>query len=773
MNNHRYGYFLLTQLIFSINSVMATSIEPTYDWTGFYIGTKAGAVFSRFNTPTTTQAGPLLNSTQASSVNNAGKQSLNTNGFLGGIELGYNWQYKPFLFGFDTSFQSLSLNNLTNSGAIIDPINANDQFVITSYANNNWLFVAKPKLGIHHNQWSFFATGGLGLSLLKGDFLFSNSLGSLESKRANQWQAGYVVGAGIETGITSHLNLKTEYLYGNFNKVTAHSMNNYKTPTGQAFVNTVNLKENIITLGMNYHFNQNSLTIFNNSDLFNVANWEQEIGARFFVSSGTAGAPQPLLNTSNIGNTLASRLTFSSLTSISEEIFARIDHQSGLFVKGYLGSGSVLNGSLNDEDFPAAYAYSNTLSSAIGNLSYATIDTGYSFLKQSSAKVGAFAGYNYYAQNINIYGCKQLAGDIICVPPSNLANFIALSEYDTFNSLRLGLSSQLPISKPLTLTSEAAYIPVVVFDGLDMHNARQLVGPEHSSHGDGAMLETILNYQLNDTWSAGLGGRYWMWNMQKGSIIFDFLGDPQTIVEPARFNTNRYGGFLQLNYKHANQNNFDTKETMNWNGLFLGGDLGGAFGTSNWNDPFNASIASPGYINVPYFGDTISSSGPLGGGHIQYNWQTDRFVYGIGGSFNATNIQGENTLFSGLGGVNGQTKISYLGTIIGKIGATYNNSLLYVNTGPAVLNIQSQINANTGDLTLGKETQIDSNWGWTGGVGMEYAFDNHWTSNVEYEYVGLTKQNVKFADIAIINSSPIKANQSLNIFKLGVNYKII
>ena len=62
---------------------------------------------------------------------------------------------------------------------------------------------------------------------------------------------------------------------------------------------------------------------------------------------------------------------------------------------GHGGAGSINRGGLNDEDFPAVFAYSNTASKTSGHLAYGTIDAGYSFLRTPTAKLGAFAGYNY------------------------------------------------------------------------------------------------------------------------------------------------------------------------------------------------------------------------------------------------------------------------------------------------------------------------------------------------------------------------------------------
>jgi hypothetical protein len=118
--------------------------------------------------------------------------------------------------------------------------------------------------------------------------------------------------------------------------------------------------------------------------------------------------------------TEASRITFSGLDAFSGETFARADHSSGFFVRGVLGAGAVTTGKQNDEDFPAegvfGPAYSNTQSSANGHLAYLTADAGYTFLKSPGAKLGAFVGYNYYAEDINTFGCEQLAGSLTCEP---------------------------------------------------------------------------------------------------------------------------------------------------------------------------------------------------------------------------------------------------------------------------------------------------------------------------------------------------------------------
>jgi len=171
-------------------------------------------------------------------------------------------------------------------------------------------------------------------------------------------------------------------------------------------------------------------------------------------------------------------------------------------VKGYLGAGKINNGHLNDEDFPAGPTYSNTLSSALGHLGYATIDVGYNVWRSAGAKVGPFVGYNYYTQAIDTFGCTQVAGSTPCSTAFPAA-LLGLTERDCFNSLRVGLSSEVMLTERLRLTADAAYVPWVSFSGTDDHLLRQLLLLE-SAHGNGVMLEASLDYYLTPAWSVGV-----------------------------------------------------------------------------------------------------------------------------------------------------------------------------------------------------------------------------------------------------------------------------
>src|SRR6266851_162887 len=83
-----------------------------------------------------------------------------------------------------------------------------------------------------------------------------------------------------------------------------------------------------------------------------IMQWEGQFGARYFPSSGKTRIN---LYDAPPGNILVSRLTYSNLTAHSGEIFGKVEHLSGFFMKGYVGGGLVPGGKLQDEDFFPAF----------------------------------------------------------------------------------------------------------------------------------------------------------------------------------------------------------------------------------------------------------------------------------------------------------------------------------------------------------------------------------------------------------------------------------
>jgi opacity protein-like surface antigen len=61
-------------------------------------------------------------------------------------------------------------------------------------------------------------------------------------------------------------------------------------------------------------------------------------------------------------------------------------------------------------------------------------------------------------------------------------------------------------------------------------------------------------------------------------------------------------------------------------------------------------------------------------------------------------------------------------------------------------------------------------FGWTIGVGTEWAIVDNWSVFGEWDYMNFGTNNITFTD-ANLGSSQISVKQQINVLKLGVNYR--
>jgi hypothetical protein len=280
-----------------------------------------------------------------------------------------------------------------------------------------------------------------------------------------------------------------------------------------------------------------------------VREFRVELGARYWYSNGSFA--KNLFDDPRFSSNLNSRLTFGSMTGRSYELFGRVDHASGFFLKGFVGLGSLDGGTLVDEDFIVPYS-STTSDQRSGRLRYVTIDYGYDFLDRPNYRVGAFFGYNYMGEKLNAFGCLQTATHPeICVPaiPSSV---LAITEDAGWHSIRLGIAADVLLFDRLRLGAEAAWLPLTRLVSSDTHWLRtDIFGPiaESGKNTGGVQLEAFAAYQVTDCWSIGIGARYW--RMQASGIIA--LEDAENFIfaapQPGTFTTVRSGLFAQAAYK--------------------------------------------------------------------------------------------------------------------------------------------------------------------------------------------------------------------------------
>ena len=137
---------------------------PVFNWTGFYFGGHVGYGFSSTDV------------------------AVEPDGFLGGVQLGYNWQFaRNWVFGLETDIAGTDMNDS----------------VAGVNAHIDYLGTARVRLGYTWDRTMFYGTGGLA-------YTRASVLG------VHNTDTGYALGAGIEWAFAPQWSAKVEYMYHGF-----------------------------------------------------------------------------------------------------------------------------------------------------------------------------------------------------------------------------------------------------------------------------------------------------------------------------------------------------------------------------------------------------------------------------------------------------------------------------------------------------------------------------------------------------------------------------
>lgn len=166
---------------------------PAFTWTGFYLGANVGYGLGEADF------------------------SDDTDGFVGGIQAGYNWQFaNNFVLGIEADLQG------TNVGS---PTYELDYFG-----------TIRARAGFSINQVLLYGTAG---------FAYGSGTYELLGLSNSQTSTGWTVGGGGEYAFDNNWSVKAEYLYVDL------GTESYATLAGPLEVGTTS---NILRAGVNYRF---------------------------------------------------------------------------------------------------------------------------------------------------------------------------------------------------------------------------------------------------------------------------------------------------------------------------------------------------------------------------------------------------------------------------------------------------------------------------------------------------------------------------------------
>jgi outer membrane immunogenic protein len=202
----------------------------------------------------------------------------------------------------------------------------------------------------------------------------------------------------------------------------------------------------------------------------------------------------------------------------------------------------------------------------------------------------------------------------------------------------------------------------------------------------------------------------------------------------------------------------------NWTGLYIGGNLGGAWETGTLSDSL--------------FGGSISNnrSGFIGGGQVGYNWQLyPQFVLGVEWMFDGTDISSNATgpFLSASQRVDGMSSVAarfgyavnnYAANSYAANNYAANNWLFYGKAGGGWVHDSATLTSVATGFSVGAS---DTKGGWLLGAGIEYGFTPNWTMRLEYDHLGL--DNVSHTGPFL--GDTVTLSRHFDMLTVGLNYK--
>ncbi len=545
---------------------------PVFTWTGLYSGLFAGY-------------GHLDNRTSPACIGADGRAnglrcpvrpalSPKADDVVAGSEIGYTYQLAPgpgLVVGAAADYQFTPIRSYgLTTGAFAQAGQPGAVYpggVYHAGQRLDWLATARGKVGYAFDRVFVYGTGGVAFGGVRIDTTTTADAGIFGERvnrpdfdgRKGALRTGWVAGGGVEVAISPHLSVKGEALYYDLGARTVLAGDATGFRPNVSAGTRVETSGILGRIGLNYRFDDGLPVIGPVVDVAKALidpvpyvppvaqEWGFEIGTRYVYSSGNFR--KSLYRPAN--ETMISRLTYRDFDAHSGETFARLDHNpTGLFAKGFLGSGFVTSGGrLNDEDFPPGIrgnVYSNTLSKIRdGDVALSAIDAGYDVLRSDSYRLGAFLGYQSTIERANAGGIVQLAANPVIGARGVPAGVAVLTQDNHWNAMRVGLAGEARYDR-FTLSLEGAYLPVVGLDAYDRHWLRPDINAQRErGTGSGYFLQGLIAYDLTPRISIGIGARTWRMEVgrQDGTARFP------TLAEPAKFASERYGAFAQISYR--------------------------------------------------------------------------------------------------------------------------------------------------------------------------------------------------------------------------------
>jgi outer membrane immunogenic protein len=198
---------------------------PPFSWTGLYIGANIGGAWSHAAITDTVTGASL---------------GFDNSGFIGGGQVGFNYQINNFVLGAEWDIDGTSINR-TGPGI------ATAFGTLQASASTDWITTLAGRIGFAFDRWMVYFKGG-GAWVQNSATLTNLTTGA--SISASNTNGGWVAGVGAEWAWSGPWSAKIEYDHVELDNFSSAA-------TVVTAADRFNLSRNIdmVKFGINYRFN--------------------------------------------------------------------------------------------------------------------------------------------------------------------------------------------------------------------------------------------------------------------------------------------------------------------------------------------------------------------------------------------------------------------------------------------------------------------------------------------------------------------------------------
>jgi outer membrane immunogenic protein len=221
-----------------------------FTWTGCYLGGHAGWGWGRtkFNDISTV----LPDEGLATIFANAPSVKVDTDGFLGGGQVGCDYQFAGnWVVGVEGQFSGAdikgSIDTISNPG-IVTPVTSS-----TFHSKTDWIASVTGRLGYAWDRWLVYGKAGGAWAHNEYDAVTTYA----GTWATSETRSGWTVGGGLEWAFADNWSAKLEYQFYDFGNKNLTFFNPNPAPFGVTFSNRVESMDqqiHSVKLGLNYRF---------------------------------------------------------------------------------------------------------------------------------------------------------------------------------------------------------------------------------------------------------------------------------------------------------------------------------------------------------------------------------------------------------------------------------------------------------------------------------------------------------------------------------------